>query len=111
MTLLRKCQLLLQKPEPWNNAMEIIPMRKALVQASRDTKLSDQERFDLLSAAEACKMAVNYRPVMARDIKPRLYGHESLTAKCRKVVVKLAERFEFKATPLALGVKHYFAIK
>lgn len=111
--LLLKCTQLLQKPEPWKNAKEIIPMRKALVLAARDTSLSDHERYDLMFAAEACKTAVNHVPLKERlkgYPESKLYGHESLTAKCGSMTVELARRFEFAPSPMALGIKRYFTV-
>jgi hypothetical protein len=114
LTILGKCQVLLNAPDAWKNAAEIIPMRKALAQMSRDESLTLQERYDLAMAAEACKHTINAVPLRARlkgYPESKLYGHETLTSKCRAKVVKLAEKFAFKPQPLALGVKHYFAPK
>lgn len=101
------------KPEPWLNGIELIPMRKALIRAARDETCSEEERFKLASAANVCKMLLNHVPVHVRlkwHNELNLYSKESLTTRCKKQVVKLAERFEFKQTPLVHGIKHYFAL-
>lgn len=39
----------------------------------------------------------------------QLYSpHDSLTSKCRAKVIQMASNFEFKPTPLVLGIKHYY---
>ena len=112
--LLQKATLLVNQAEPWKDATNIIPMRKALVIKSRDAMLDESDRQHLLMAAEACKMAVNHVPLRERlkgYPESKLYGHESLTGKCRSMVVKLARRFEFAPSPMVMGIKHYIATK
>lgn len=102
------------KSEPWLNGIELIPMRKALIQAGREETCTEEERFKLASAANVCKMLLNYVPIHVRlkwHNELNLYSKESLTTRCRKQVVKLAEQFEFKQTPLSLDVKHYLTPK
>lgn len=111
--LLEEYAVVSAKPEPWLNGIELIPMRKVLIQAGRDATCTEEERFKLASAANVCKMLLNHVPVHVRlkwHNELNLYNKESLTTRCRKQVVKLAEQFEFKPAPLTLGVKHYYAL-
>ena len=111
--LLEKCSALLNAPDACNNAAEIIPMRRALVVMAGDVTLDIPTRRDLLLAAEQCKFTINTMP-LREQLKgfpeSKLYGHETLTSKCRKPVLKLAKKFAFKPQPLVLGVKHYYAV-
>lgn len=111
--LLEEYAVVSAKSEPWLNGIELIPMRKALIQAGREETCTEEERFKLASAANVCKMLLNHVPVHVRlkwYNELNLYSKESLTTRCRKQVVKLAERFEFKQTPLVHGIKHYYTL-
>lgn len=111
--LLEEYAVVAAKPEPWLNCSELIPMRKALIQAGRDDACTEEERFKLAAAACACKMLLNFVPMHVR-LKSyhelNLYSKESLTTRCKTAVVKLAEQFEFKQSPLVHGIKHYYTL-
>lgn len=112
--LLERAQILVTQEKAYLDGARIIPVRKELVVMSRNEELTIYQRQALLAMAESCKMAVNHVPLKERlkgYPESKLYSHESLTSKCRGIVVKLAERFEFAPSPMALGVKHYFATK
>lgn len=111
--LLEEYAVVAAKPEPWLNGSELIPMRKALIQAGRDEACTDEERFKLNAAACACKMLLNFVPMHVRlksYAELNLLNKECLTTRCRTAVVKLVRQFEFKPSPLVNGIKHYYTV-
>lgn len=98
-----------QEPEFHGQCARYIEYRKKLMVFVKDETLDESTRREASGLGEHLKFAFHATVgVFDKRMKASLKKYPEATPYGK--VVKLAAKFEFKPSPLALGVKHYFAM-